>query len=424
MKRSRTIRTVLVAGVAAAALGLSACSGSADSGEVTLEFLQSGDANQGGGYAAMAAEYEKETGVKVDVVEVPSADLQTRLRTASQANDVPALAAAPGVDPAWSDRLLDLSDISDEAGVIDTLEVPDPTDGDKVKALPTTLTSVGMFLNKSLWDEAGVSYPTSTDEQWTWDEFVDSATQVVEATDAQYGAVMDRSAHRLRAFLYEFGSQGVTEQDDGSWALDREGADAFEYFKNLNDDGFIPASVWASAEDASATFKSGRVAAYLSGVWQIADFQENISDFEWVSVPLPQEPVRATNYGAASWIVAFDGSGVEQEALDFISWMYQPEHYAEYCEISACLPALDGIDVDYGDDSYAFDLYNDEIAESPEVSAAQTTDALLNGYLGVSVDSEPLEDEMVRYLTGEATLDEAVAAVGEATTEQMAAAGE
>lgn len=418
MNRSRSFRTAAVAGAAVGGLLLAGCSGDAGDGEVVLEFVQSGDVNQGGGYAMLAEQYYEETGVRVDVVEVPNADLRTRLRTAAQANDVPALAASPSTDPAWTDRLLDLTDVFAGANIIDTLSVADPTD-DKVKALPTTLTAVGMFLNTSLWDEAGVAYPTSIDEEWTWDEFVDRANEVVESTDAEYGAVMDRSAHRLRSFLFEFGSQGVTEQADGSWALDDEGAEAFEYFKGMHDSGFMPAAVWGAGDDPSATFKSGRVAAYMSGVWQIADFQDNIADFEWASVPLPQQPVRATNYGAASWIVAFDGSGVEEETRDFIEWMYSEEHYRDYCEVSGCLPAVEGMEIEYEADAEAFELYNDEIAASPPISAVQTTDGLINGYLGRAIDSEPLEDEMVRYLNGETSLDEAVAAVNEASTAQM-----
>ncbi|WP_156759212.1 extracellular solute-binding protein [Microbacterium karelineae] len=419
MNRSRTFRAAAVAGVAVGGLVLAACSGGAGDGdEVVLEFVQSGDVNQGGGYAKLAEKYYEETGVRVDVVEVPNADLRTRLRTAAQANDVPALAASPSTDPAWTERLLDLTDVFEGANIIDTLSVADPTDG-AVKALPTTLTAVGMFLNTSLWDEAGVEYPTSLDEEWTWDEYVERASEVVEKTDAEYGAVMDRSAHRLRAFLFEFGSQGVTEQADGSWALDDEGAEAFEYFKGMHDSGFMPPAVWGAGDDPSATFKSGRVAGYMSGVWQIADFQDNIADFEWASVPLPQQPVRATNYGAASWIVAFDGSGVEDETRDFIEWLYSEENYREYCEVSGCLPAVEGLEIEYEADAEAFELYNGEIAASPPISAVQTTDGLINGYLGRAIDTEPLEDEMVRYLTGEATLEEAVEGVNEASTAQM-----
>ena len=420
MKSSRTIRTTVLVGAAIGALALAGCSssGGGEGDQVVLQFVQSGDAAQGGGYAMLAEKYEKETGVKVNVVEVPNDDLRTRLRTASQANDLPALAAAPDADPAWTARMLDLTDIAEGAKIIPALRVEDPAD-DKVKALPTTLTGVGMFINKTLWDQAGVAYPTTLDEQWTWDEYVQRATEVVDKTDAEFGAVMDSSAHRLRAFLFEFGSQGVTEQSDGTWALDSEGAKALEYFKKLNDDGFMPKAVWAAGDDPSATFKSGRVAGYMSGVWQIADFQSNIKDFEWLSVPLPQQPVRSTNYGAASWIVAYDGTGVEKETLDFVKWMYQPENYRAYCEVSGCLPAVQDLDVTYEKDAYAFDLYNGEIAASPDIAARQTVDGLKNSYVGLAIDSEPLKDETVKYISGEQTIEQTVENIATVSTKQM-----
>ena len=421
MKRQYLTRSLATASITIGALVLASCSsgGGGSDDEVVLQLMQSGDVNQGGGYAKLADKYFEETGVRVEVVEVPNDDLRTRLRTSAQANDLPALAASPSTDPAWTERLLDLTDIFDEVGVIDTLSVADPADG-KVKALPTTLTAVGMFLNKSLWDEAGVEYPTTLEEQWTWDEYVEKSSEVVEKTDAEYGAVMDGSAHRLRAFMFEFGSEGVTEQPDGTWALDEKGAEALGYFKKLHEDGVMPQAVWGAADDPSATFKSGRVAGYMSGVWQIADFQANITDFEWVSVPLPQQPVRATNYGAASWLVAFDGTGVEEETLAFVKWLYSEENYREYCEISGCLPVLDGLDVSYKDDSYAFDLYNGEIAESPAISAVQTTDGVLNGYEGKAIDSEPLFDETVKLINDEQTLEQTVENINKASTEQMA----
>lgn len=408
--RIRVAATVVVAGALLASLA--ACSSSSADDSDTLQFVLSGDGTQGGGYQKMADKYFEETGTKVEIVDVPGDDLTTRLRNSAQANDLPNIAAAANVDPLWKDQLLDLSSIATDAKVLPTLTVEDPAD-DKVKALPSSLTSVGMFINKDLWDKAGVSYPTDESQTWTWDEFVAKATQV-QAAGAQYGLTMDASAHRLRSFLYEFGSQGIV-QDGDDITFDDEGKTALEYFKNLNDDGFMPKSVWTAGDDASATFKSGQVAAYYSGVWQIADFQANITDFAWASVPTPQQPVKATNYGAASWIVGFSGQGKDEATTKFISWLYSPENYTEYCEIAGCLPAVSGLDVTYPENAEAFALYNAEITASPEVSAVQTTDQLRQGYEGKSVDAEPLKDETVKYLSGEQTIDQTIDAIIAAT---------
>ncbi len=409
MKYPTRISAALLVG--ALALTVAACSddNGGDGATDTLTLMQSGDAAQGGALQTLADRYEEETGVTVEIVEVPGDDLSTTLRTSAQADDLPDLALAPNVDPVWKDRLLDLTDVAESSNVIDTLLVADPAD-DKVKALPTTLTSVGMFINKTLWDDAGVDYPTDISGEWTWDEFQAAANEVTEATGTDYGLVVDGSAHRLRAFLYQFGSLGV-EDNDGTYSMNAETAPALQYFADMNSSGFMPASVWTAGDDASATFKSGQVAAYMSGVWQIADFQANITDFEWASVPMPQQPVRATNYGAASWLVAYDGTGNEEATMAFIEWLYTVENYTEYCNIQGCLPALEGITPTYENDAEAFQLYNDEIAASPAVSAVQTTDQLLGAYVGGSLDFEPLKDETVKLISGEQTADETVAAI-------------
>lgn len=422
MKKPAYLVTVVVA-VTAMIVPLAACSSqssssSGASANVTLKLVQSGDASQGGAFQTLADKYKKETGVTVEIVEVPSDDLATRLRNNAQANDLPDLAAAPNVDPVWKDRILDLTDVADSVKVLPTLKVADPADN-KVKALPTTLTSVGMFINKTLWDKAGVSFPTDISKSWTWDEFQTKAKQVQTATSAKYGLVMDASAHRLRSFLYEFGSKGVEEAADGTYSMNAASSTALQYFKNMNDSGFMPKSVWTSGDDASATFKSGQVAAYYSGVWQIADFQKNITSFVWASVPMPQQPVRATNYGSASWMVGFSGTGHEKETKAFITWLYSAENYTQYCNIQGCLPAVDGITPTYKANADAFALYNKEIAASPAVSALQTTDQLRNAYLGKALTSEPLKDETIKFLNNEQDLPKTIKAIIASTASQL-----
>ncbi|ROR73124.1 alpha-1,4-digalacturonate transport system substrate-binding protein [Bogoriella caseilytica] len=414
MMRTRTTR-LTTAAAAAALLGLAACSNGADSGDVSLSIVQSGDGQQGGALQHMADLYEEETGVQIDVVEVPNADLRTRLRNSAQAEDLPAMAFSPNIDPVWTDQMLDLTEISESAGFYPELNLEDPNDG-LIKSLPSTLTAVGMFVNVDLWEEAGVEFPTTLEEEWSWDEFVDAATEVVDSTDAEFGLVMDSSAHRLRAFLHQFGSKSVW-LEDGEAVTSPETATALEYFYDMHDSGFMPRSVWTAGDDPSATFKSGRVAAYYSGSWQIADFEETVTEFEWMSVPMPQQPVRATNYGQASAFVAFDGTGVEEETLDFAEWFYSAENYEIYCEMSRCLPPMEGLDIDYGDNAYAFEIYNGEIAASSGLFELQHIKHMRSNYLGTAVDSEPLQDETVRYLNDEITLDEAIENILTVTTE-------
>ncbi|MEE1802052.1 ABC transporter substrate-binding protein [Streptomyces sp. NPDC101062] len=410
-KKLIPIATVLSLALTGCAFGgESSAGGDSD----TLKFWLSGDGNQGGGFAAMAKEYTKETGVKIDVVDIPYDDLRTKLRNAAQANDLPALARVSSVDPLWTGSLLDLTATAEKNKVKANL-LAKSSEGE-INAVPTDLTAVGLFINKSLFDKAKVPYPKSAADQWTWDEFTASLKKVQQSAGAKYGMVMDRSSHRLRSFLYQHGSNGFGPDASGKYAANPRTTTALESFKAMNDDKLMPRSVWLSGDDANALFKSGQVAAYYSGVWQITDFSQNIKDFEWKSVLMPKQPVRATNLGT-NYLVGFDGPAADKTSK-FIDWLYTPENYRKLCEISGFLPVEDGVEVTYAADKEAFGLYNDEIAESAPINSLQMRSELTAAYEGKGSTDDPIRDETVKYLNGDQDVRTTVSAIEKAFTEQ------
>jgi alpha-1,4-digalacturonate transport system substrate-binding protein len=378
-----------------------------------LKFFQSGDINQGGGYAKMVEKYKKETGVTVEVVEIPNADMPTKIKNAAQANDFPALARVGGIDPLWKDATVDLKDIASAAKVKMDLAAKD--DKGRVYSIPSDVTAVGLFLNKTLWDKAGVKYPTTEADIWSWDQFVDAAKQVQAKAGAKYGLVMDKSSHRLNSFLYEFGSTHWQPDSSGTWTTNAATKTALEYFKKLNDDTFMPKAVWLAKDDPNALFKSGQVAAYYSGSWQIADFAKNIKDFQWVSVYAPKQPTRAVNFGNAAAMVVFEGKQKKQ-ALDFLNWLYKPANYTELMQHSGMLPAVDGITPTYANNKEAFDLYNAEIKASDPVVAKVKGLGIKNEVAGKATEGDPVRDNTVKYLAGELDIDATLAAISAALT--------
>src|SRR5699024_415929 len=143
---------------------------------------------------------------------------------------------------------------------------------------------------------------------------------------------------RLRAFLYQHGSDDFYEEN-GAYTTNSETKEASQKFVDLNDDRIMAKSVWTAGEDTASMFTSGLVAAYMSGSWQIVDFTETITDFEWKSVYMPYEDVRSTNLGG-NYLIAFDGSGQEEEAKEFIDWLYEKENYEELAKLGGYLPVI------------------------------------------------------------------------------------
>ena len=385
-------------GLSALAAGLSACrsgGGSSEGGSKTLQLVLSGDTNQGGAFAAAAKKYQEATGITIEVVDVPTADITTKLKNAATANDLPALARVTGLDPLWVNQLQDLSDIAKSRGIDENFlqESPDGI----IPAIPSDLTAVGLFINKSLFEKAGVTFPTAIEQAWTWDEFIAAVGQVREKAGAKYGVVMDRSGHRLRAMMYEFGSSAFAKEGD-KYAGDSKAVETLEYFQKINDDQTMPKSVWLSGEDGNAMFKSGQVAAYYSGSWQVADFNKNIKDFEWLSVPLPKKEVNATNLGGG-FMIAFKDTGQDEEAKKFIDWFYDDANYTEFAKQGGYLPVKD-LKVDYPFQQASFELYQKQIAGNQAKGDNAIKRVVAEAYAETPFSGDPLREETVKMLSG------------------------
>ena len=392
-----SLAATLMLSMAACGSSSSSSNSGSDAKEITLTFAD----DQNGAYKTLAEQYEKEKGVKVNVMEVPYSDLSTKLSNAVKANDLPDIARVPQIDPVWSDQLEDLSDLVTKYEVMDSLVVKN--DKSQVLTIPSDLTAVGLFINTSLFDKAGVSYP-SADGSWTWDEFIDSLKKVQEATGAKYGMVMDASTHRERSFLYQFGSKGVQKQSDGSWALDDKAKTALEYLNKINDDSIMPKSVWLSSEDPSSLFKSGQVAAYYSGNWQVADFVTSISSFDWKTVVMPSQPTRATNVGT-NYMVAYSEAGKQ-----FLDWFYSKDVYSKFCQQGNYLSALNSVTPTFEQRNEDMQLFQEEIAKSDQdVLAHQITVQLQLALKGSVLPSDdPMKEETIKYLSGEEDVDTAI----------------
>ncbi|MFF1439029.1 extracellular solute-binding protein [Streptomyces sp. NPDC058295] len=405
----------LAAGAAAGALLLSACGSGSGSGGTSksLTFWISTVPGQDAGWKKMVAQYKKETGVNVKLVNIPYDGYTTKLHNAAQANSLPDVAAVPALDPIWSSKLIDLSSIANnKTNKINANFVAKDSSG-KVLSIPSDVTASGMFINKSLFEEAGVSFPTSPDKTWTWDDFIAAANKVREKTKAKYSLTFDQSPSRLRAMVYEMGGKYVHADDSGKFSVDEATKKAVNTFVGWNDDKTMPKSVWTSGADPSAMFQSGDVVAFWSGVWQVPAFAESIKKFEWASVPTPAQPVQASDVNSGGMTVGFNNNGdAATAATKFLSWLYEPAHYQALCEASGFLPVESGLNPKYPFTSEAaqaaFKLYNESIPLYAPISGyfsgAQTNWVLK----GKSLTEDPTKTELGKAINGQQSADKAL----------------
>lgn len=356
------------------ALLLAACLGGCGKEEETknteLEILLSDDTLEGGAMAHMAEKFNeefKDEGIQVTVNEIAYADLKTQLQNRAAVNELPALVKTSELSQ-FIDYVHPLDDTSLNGddfllnGVID----------DTFYAPTVNTTAVGMIINKTAFEAAGVAYPTAEEERWTWDEFVDAVNQVVEKNDkVTTGLVVDHSQQRLNTILYQFGMQYYDLDDHNKLMFRSDGTKkGLDFILNMYEDGGISkASVGVGTENAQDVFKTGTVAAHIGGSWVMSDYSENITDFEWCPVLMPYDTVKATSLGG-NYLYAMEGTGQEEEAETFLEWFFEDENYTEYCSMGNYLPGKSGLNPEYSIEG--LDIFNMEIEASTEQAAYDT----------------------------------------------------
>src|SRR5690625_2380604 len=154
--------------------------GSTSKGEVTLDFAL-WDTNQEPGLRQIADDFEKENpGIKVNFQIIGWDDYWTLLEAGATGESLP--------DVFWmhsneifryasNEILLNLNDYIDDSDLIELSKYPEGItkiynyEG-KQYAVPKDFDTIGLWYNKTMFDEVGLSYP---DESWTWDDLYEAA---------------------------------------------------------------------------------------------------------------------------------------------------------------------------------------------------------------------------------------------------------
>ena len=199
------------------------------------------------------------------------------------------------------------------------------------------------FYNQEIFDEAGVTAPPTT-----WEEFLDVCQKV---KDAGYIPVTSDDAyidcmlgyHLARYLGYEGVNKLVTE---GLWAEEPAVLKTAEAYADLAAKGFfsptIASSVWPNNQNGELAL--GESAMYLNGSWLPNEVKEMAGpDFKWGCFAYPTVEggltgLEAANYGAQVYGVN-KNTAVAAEAFELITYVTKGEFDLILSQESVGIPA-------------------------------------------------------------------------------------
>ncbi|MEI4619282.1 sugar ABC transporter substrate-binding protein [Bacillus pfraonensis] len=195
----------------------------------------------------------------------------------------------------------------------------------KLYGMPAGFTTRVIYYNKKLFDKANIPYPK---DGWTWDEFVDTAKKLTDASNKQYGFALrpEPDTYDLQGFIWSNGSSFVSE--DGKQIKGHmnspETIEVMKSFQSMLKDKTAVLVGGKNQQSGDDIFKANKLAMWESGIWPLEGFKDAKIDFGTVEPPtFKGKPVKGL-VGTSAVSIAKDAKQKEL-AWEFVKFYSSSE---------------------------------------------------------------------------------------------------
>ncbi len=394
--------------------GIPSASDSSESEGQTLEFwtmqLQPEFTDY---FNRLIEEFEAENpGITVDWVDVPWADMQSKILTSVSANTAPDVV---NLNPDFASQLAgrnawlpldDRIESSVKDQYLSKIWQASTIDGQSF-GIPWYLATSVTISNSDLLTQAGIESPPTT-----YEELADVARTFKDET-GQYAffatVVPDDSAQVLQSFV-QMGVQLL--DDEGNAAFNSpEGRAAFDYWVTLYQDELLPREVLTQGHRrAVELYQAGETAILSTGPQFLSMIETNAPNIAEVSLSTSQitGETGAKNVAVMNLVIP-RSTDLPEAAVDFALFVTNNENQLAFAKAANVLPST----VAALDDEYFTTLAGDASPadRARQVSAEQMQDAevLLPTIADIKDLQNIIYDNLQAAMLNEKTIDEAIA---------------
>jgi multiple sugar transport system substrate-binding protein len=209
-----------------------------------------------------------------------------------------------------------------------------------VWGIPQAYQPVALAYNKTLFDQAGVAYPT---DQWTWSDMVNAATKLTQK-NKQCGLITD---HDITAgwlpFIWANGGEpfnSAITRADFTAPLVQQGV---AQWQQMVQQGVVcnESLIQANRNDLTQVFGKGLGAMFLIQYGQVGSILQSFPSLNWDVAALPRGAISRIPNIANPWVIYSHASSQQQQAAwTFIQWWLSPQVENEYATYGYAVPDL------------------------------------------------------------------------------------
>lgn len=307
------------------------------------------DTFQEPGLTEIINDFSEKTGIDAEIQVVTWDDYWTLLSAGAQGGSMP--------DVFWmhsneaerymsNEMLLDLTDRIAESDSIDMSKYPEDitelyTYDGKNYAIPKDVDTIALWYNKTLFDEAGIPYPTA---DWTWDDLYEAAKALTK--DGTYGFACSATNNQSGYYnlIYDKGGYVINDDKTASGYDDPNTIAAMQYFEKMIQEGIMPSQQVLSESAEDVLLGSGTLAMTTQGSWMLSSFKDN----EYISqncdcVELPKDATtgkRVSIYNGLGWAASADTDNPD-EAWQLIEYLGSEEAQLKQAELGVTMSAYE-----------------------------------------------------------------------------------
>jgi multiple sugar transport system substrate-binding protein len=271
-------------------------------------------------------------GITVEPSRYAYSDFKTALLTAISSGEVPDVVR---MDIAWVSEFADQGALTQFDGnmpgfediIADTFPGPLSTNKwqDHYYGLPLDTNTQVLLWNKSVFEEAGVSAPPATME-----EFADVACTVNRSSsETRYGYAQGGTYFWAPAPIFYAMGGKITDENITTatgYINSPESVAAFTMLKDLYDQGCMSPNLLGGGIATDAGHAEGTYAMIIDGPWMVDIYKNNYPDFEVNFAPIPTGPDGTTSSVVGGEdVVVLEGSANQDAAMTWAAYLLSPE---------------------------------------------------------------------------------------------------
>jgi multiple sugar transport system substrate-binding protein len=208
--------------------------------------------------------------------------------------------------------------------------------------LPFLSSVRGLFYNKDLFQEAGITEPPKT-----WDELVETAKQIKEETGVPGFGVPMTNLEGQAYFSYFIWGNGGDWKKDGKWVLNSpENVEAAQFLSNLVNKHKVtnPEPTAINRDEMHKVFGSGQLGMMISANFLPTILKEEAPDLNYDIAPIPvNEGKDPFSLGVEDFLMVFKSTKHPEAVGKFLSFFYENERHQQFIEAHGMLPVIEEV---------------------------------------------------------------------------------